>query len=68
MKTKYLVIALFSLGLICVSCGKKKKGEHKKEHTEQHANGVEHDHHGHEEAAHEHNEKPAHDDHEGHDH
>lgn len=69
MKIKYLIIALFSLGLISVSCGKKKKGEH----TEQHLNGAEHGHDGKEEAAHQHEEKPAHEghdhaEHEGHDH
>lgn len=47
MKIKYIAIALFSLGLIASSCGKKKKGDHK-EHTEQHVGEAEHDHGSHE--------------------
>jgi len=53
MKIKYLLIALFSLGLVSTSCGKKKKGEHK-EQTEQKAEGAAHDDHGHDHGDHSH--------------
>jgi len=64
MKIKYLTIALFSLGLVCTSCGKKKKGDHN-DHTktEQHHTPIEdahegghHDHgdHGHDHGGHDH--------------
>lgn len=56
MKVTHLFLALFSLGLISVSCGKKKKGENKPP-MEQHKDAP-HDGHGH---GHDHGE-------EGHDH
>jgi len=45
MKFKYLVVALFSIGLVCASCGKKKKGAHKAS-TQQHSESA-HDSHKH---------------------
>lgn len=56
MKIKYLVLALFSLGLVCTSCGKKKKGDHQEETATEQQVPVE-DHHDH-----------GHEGHEGHDH
>jgi len=69
MKFKYLAITLFSLGLICASCGKKKKEGHEA-HTEQHVNGEAHDHDGKSESHHEHkaHEGHSHDEHGGHNH
>ena len=50
MKIKYLIVALFSLGLLCTSCGKKKKGDHKEaieQKVEQAVPEAGHDDHGH---------------------
>jgi len=65
MKIKYLAIALFSLGLVCTSCGKKKKGDHKEPAgTEEHVTPGEgaHEEGGHDHGGHDHG------GHEGHDH
>jgi len=54
MNIKYLVVTLFSLGLVTVSCGKKKKEDHKEPTEQQAETPGEHGDHGHDHGEHGH--------------